>query len=99
MNVDWYKKESEGRFNNSNYKIRQCTKDDFAQVEGADDKFYQLWEGYSLLCPDIPKGDGFKLQGSPASMISKNFQFSIKKCLNSQKCKNEYEIDNWIKDV
>jgi hypothetical protein len=33
------------------------------------------------------------------SMISKNFQFTIHKCKNKLSCKNETEIDEWIKDV
>ena len=52
-----------------------------------------------MLCPDIPKGDGLMLQGTPASMITKNFSFSVKKCKNRKTCKPEHEINKWIEDV
>ena len=51
------------------------------------------------MCPDIPKDDGLILQGYSSSWISKNFSFTIKKCLNKPYCKSEEVIDEWIKDA
>ena len=68
--------EAEGRFKFKDYRARQCTLDDFGIHNKAKD-FVATWEGFSLLCPDIPKGDGLLLQGTSASMISKNFSFNI----------------------
>jgi hypothetical protein len=51
------------------------------------------------LCPDIPPGEGFVLQGSPMNMLWKNFQFNIKKCSGKPNCKSEEEIDFWLRDI
>ena len=57
-----------------------------------------------MICPDLKPGEGLVLEGEPASMIQKNFQFSIKKCnpkLRKQgdlPCKSDAEIEEWIKD-
>ena len=41
---------------------------------------FDTWIGFSLLCPDLPAGEGLTLLGTPSSMISKNFSFNIKRC-------------------
>ena len=68
--------EKEGRFKFKDYKVRQCDLDDFGTHEKAEE-YLATWKGFSLLCPDIPKEDGLLLQGTTASMISKNFSFNI----------------------
>jgi len=53
------------------------------------------------VCPDT-KPDGFKgfqLEGSPAEMVSKNFGFYVKRCMNKPNCKTKPEIDKYVSDL
>jgi hypothetical protein len=54
-----------------------------------------------LICPDTkPDGFlGFQLEGSQGEMISKNFGFYIKRCMNKPNCKKKSEIDEYISDL
>ena len=72
------------------------------ECNGDKDKgsyYFDTWAGFYPLCPDIPQGEGFSLLGTPTNMITNNFSFIVKKCLNKPHCKSEKEIDNWIRDL
>jgi len=40
------------------FEARQCTQDDFGS-EKWEKAFYDSWEGFSIICPDIPEGEHF----------------------------------------
>ena len=63
---------------------------------------WDSWEGFYLICADIPKDDeGLFMRGDAASMVSNVFSFEIDRCINGTDiiCKTPEEIEEYINDV
>ena len=100
--------------------MRQCNVEDFCihshYAEIDDDDFeecseqlktyFESWEGYSLICPDMSEIEGGGLlQGSIADMQSKSVSMSMRYCSNETKLEDEpdcdsiEEIHEYVKDL
>lgn len=43
-------------------------------------KYYKVWTGFSLICPDLKDGEQFFLVGDSSEMVSSKYSFNIDKC-------------------
>ena len=61
------------------------------------------WEGFDLICPDLPSSKSMFLRGEQVSSLSDVFAFTIDKCVEGRNagvvCKSKTEIEEYIKDV
>jgi len=62
-----------------------------------------MWDGFSILCPDVSKLNGIQLYNYMGSMESKSLLFQVTECLNSTEnnnhCKPPDEIKTYLKDA
>ena len=103
MEVNWYLPMDKGRYKTTYFKAKQCTQDDFGNTE-EDIRHFNIWNGFSLICPDFKEGEGLMLEGEPSGMKAKNQMFSIEKCDPNDRegklpCKSVEIIDDYIRDV
>ena len=88
------------------YAARQCTQADFGNTD-VDKAYFKAWTGFSLICPDLPKGTTFSLLNSQSDNLSKSFQFSISRCDNKirkkegkpENCFDKPKQNEFIKDI
>ena len=102
MTNDWHKSEAEGRFSHLTFPVKQCTHEDFSHDGNIDNgvkKMFASWDGITILCPDLPKDIDPALYGDTGSMKSQFWKFSIAQCTNRPTCKNDTEIEKYIKDI
>ena len=51
------------------------------------------------MCPDVPKGFEFMLEGEPALTKSKSVNIKVSKCMGHSNCKNDTEIAKFVDDI
>ena len=100
--LNWYKPEHDGRYDRKRIKARPCRVEDFGDTE-VTKAYFHVWDGFSAVCPDIPRDETVLLEGDLGSMISQNLHFRITRC-NSRdhpgvQCKSKEEIDDFIRDI
>ena len=67
--------------------------------------YFNIWNGFSLFCPDIKPGDPeFYMIGDSSENISSKYSFKIDYCSNDTApvgitCKTREEIDDKISQV
>ena len=89
------------------YNVRQCDERDFITVDDNPKKsLYNDWKSYSILCPDIPANDDFKLEGDNSMMKSQNYQFEIHYCNSTERkeknlspCYDLNKTKEYIQDI
>lgn len=57
MTEDWLIVKGKNTETRKRIPAKKCTEEDLNF--GPDANFYSSWDGYSVVCPDIPKGEGF----------------------------------------
>ena len=83
------------------YEARNCTPEEFGSKPW-EKAFYDSWDGFSIICPDIPEGEHFKLEGDNNKMHGQYYEFTMDRCTddpekpNKPKCKKPEEINNFI---
>ena len=53
-------------------EARACEQGDFGFAE-KQIYHYTGWWGFSLVCPELKEGDGFKIKGDSASMVTQSY--------------------------
>ena len=46
----------------------------------SDKAEYDLWKGFSIVCPDLKKDEQFYIMGGISSFATKDYQFKIDRC-------------------
>lgn len=46
-------------------------------------KYFKVWTGFSLVCPDLKGDESFFLVGDTSEMVSSKYSFQINWCDNS----------------
>jgi hypothetical protein len=72
-------------------------------------KYFREWDGWSLLCPDIPDGAGFEVYCDTGCTEISSFVLSARKCNNNTLrlyapywepvCAPMEEIDQYVRNV
>jgi hypothetical protein len=68
-------------------------------------KYYNVWNGFSLVCPDLKDGAQFSLVGDSSEMVSSKYSFNIDKCKEYKTdgprklCKSDKEIDAKVNQI
>lgn len=73
------------------------------------EKYFNVWNGFSLICPDLKDDERFFLVGDSSEMVSSKYSFQIEACNNKTvseltngrvtKCKMQSEIDAKVNQV
>jgi len=70
------------------------------------DSIFKSWEGFTILCPDLPLGEGFTIKGDLGSMQSKRMLFQVNMCDNDTReaeglepCYSHEVIEEYISDL
>lgn len=79
--------------------MRRCLLEDFGDGDHAEHVF-DIWKDFLILCP-ITKGkkDKLKLWGHRGMMETSTFDLRLGRCVNKASCKNETEIDYFLRDL
>jgi len=70
-----YETSPEKRYIREYTRAKQCTKDNFGDDEDGH-KFFESWEGYSILCPDFSEKK-FIMKGSLGAYVTQYMTFEI----------------------
>jgi hypothetical protein len=90
---DWYKLE----FPEEDIPVKQCTQEDFGTTE-EQKKLFAAWDGFVLVCPDLPEGKSLEFYNDAAAMISSSVAVKFEKCdPKKEKCADN--MDEWLQDV
>ena len=54
------------------YPWKICQQSDFGDSEESK-KYFAAWGGFDLICPNMPEGETFFVEGEPASVLSNVF--------------------------
>jgi len=46
------------------------------------EKYFNVWNGFSLICPDLKDDERFFLVGDSSEMVSSKYSFQIEACNN-----------------
>ena len=77
-----------------------CKLEDLDPKPNANTKrYFKTWDGFTILCPDVPEGFDFKLYGEAYNTTSGHINIRVQKCIGKANCKNETEINEWVKDI
>jgi hypothetical protein len=76
--VNWHLSYKD-RVKQNRYPAKYCTRDEFSPgIE--NDKIYAEWNGFTLICPDLKEGQGFRILGNSDSMVTNSYKFQINRC-------------------
>jgi hypothetical protein len=101
--IDWYKPAGK-RVTKRRFEAKPCELEDFGDPKYGK-KIYDTWDGFSIMCPDVPKGQEIHLQGDPSTMVGTSFDFIIDRCnpknpkLKGESCNGSGITNEWVKDV
>ena len=85
--------------------MKKCTQEDFCLHNECTQEqidYFNVWTGFSLLCPDPDFVKDLKLYGDTSLNQRKSLIMSVAKCNNKiwkVKCASDEEIDEYIKDI
>jgi len=101
VDVDW-NVGPKGEFVETYMPARACKKSDLGGSEEGNKEF-DLWKGYSMICPDFEnsglKDETWLLTGSPSSFAIKRGDFVIERCRGESYCHSDEVIDKFISDL
>jgi hypothetical protein len=76
---DWVSVPTKNTITKKKFLARNCTEKDFNR-DNSDVNLYPAWEGFSVICPDIPDGQGFQVSDSENKMRDQYYEFTIERC-------------------
>ncbi len=84
VDTDWDRKTKFGKSENiyTNYPVRICKQEDFGDPNDAlNIKNFKSWDGFIILCPDLPKGKHLVFKNDPSMIKSKYANIRVQKCV------------------